>query len=242
MTDSDRFDSDRFESDRSDADTDTGPARLCGPFLKSLPIGGVSISVVGESGHHSTVTASDALAARLEAMQFELGEGPHWDALRSGRPALHNDLGAAATRACWPVFGPSAWNAGARALHSFPLFLGALPVGVVDLYSTESGAAWGKTLVETGVDLATAAAPPAVRFATQSADADAPVQQFAPEMRREVHQATGMVLVQLDSTVDVAMSRLRAYAFATDRSLDLVAADVVAGRLDFSELGGQYNS
>ena len=47
----------------------------------------------------------------------------------------------------------------------------------------------------------------------------------------EVHQATGMVSVQLEVTVDEAFVRLRAYAFAEARPLRKVAGDVVARRL-----------
>ena len=53
--------------------------------------------------------------------------------------------------------------------------------------------------------------------------------------RAEVHQATGMVLVQLDITPKDAFARLRAYAFAQRRPLSDVARDVVARRLVFTD-------
>ena len=49
----------------------------------------------------------------------------------------------------------------------------------------------------------------------------------------EVHQATGMVIVQLGVSAAVALVRLRAYAYANDRRLRDVAGDVVARRLRF---------
>ena len=49
----------------------------------------------------------------------------------------------------------------------------------------------------------------------------------------EVHQATGMIIVQLGVTAAVALIRLRAYAYSHDRRLRDVAADVVARRLRF---------
>ena len=51
--------------------------------------------------------------------------------------------------------------------------------------------------------------------------------------RPEIHQATGMLIVQLGVTAAVALSRLRAHAYAHDRLLHDVAADVVARRLRF---------
>jgi hypothetical protein len=50
----------------------------------------------------------------------------------------------------------------------------------------------------------------------------------------QVHQATGMVQVQLGVTTDEAFLMLRARAFASGRSLADVSTDVVARRLRFS--------
>jgi AmiR/NasT family two-component response regulator len=57
-------------------------------------------------------------------------------------------------------------------------------------------------------------------------------------MRREVHQATGMLTVQLDVTATEAFLRLRAHSFATGRAIQDVAHDVVARVLDFRDLAG----
>jgi len=46
-----------------------------------------------------------------------------------------------------------------------------------------------------------------------------------------VHQATGMISVQLEVSLAEALVRLRAHAYANDRPLNEVAADVVARRL-----------
>ncbi len=53
--------------------------------------------------------------------------------------------------------------------------------------------------------------------------------------RAEVHQATGMILAQLDVPVQDAFVRLRAHAFAARRPLADVARDVVARRLVFTQ-------
>ena len=48
-----------------------------------------------------------------------------------------------------------------------------------------------------------------------------------------VHQASGMVAAQLDTTMAEGLIRLRAHAFANDLTLTAVAAAVVARRLRF---------
>jgi AmiR/NasT family two-component response regulator len=55
--------------------------------------------------------------------------------------------------------------------------------------------------------------------------------------RAEVHQATGMISVQLGVNVAEAFTRLRAHAFAEDWSLSELAAEVVARRLRFTPNG-----
>jgi hypothetical protein len=55
----------------------------------------------------------------------------------------------------------------------------------------------------------------------------------ALERRAVVHQAAGMISVQLSVSVPVALLRLRSHTFAANRSILDVAADVVARRLRF---------
>ncbi len=53
--------------------------------------------------------------------------------------------------------------------------------------------------------------------------------------RAEIHQATGMVLVQLGVSATDALARMRSYAFVEQRLLIDVAHDVVARRLVFTD-------
>jgi hypothetical protein len=55
-----------------------------------------------------------------------------------------------------------------------------------------------------------------------------------PYFRSVVHQASGMIMIQLGVEVAEALSRLRAFAFAEGRGLTDVARDVVARRLRFN--------
>ncbi|MEO8529082.1 MAG: GAF and ANTAR domain-containing protein [Pseudolysinimonas sp.] len=213
--------------------TDDG-VRLCDPFLESLPVTGASISVFDVEGRQSTICVSDNVAARLDELQLELGEGPHWDALRTARPVVAR-LGVG-SHPEWPVFADAALDLGAAALFSFPMFLGAVTVGVVDLYSSRPEPL-DSSDVALAVRLTARATRRAVHHAVRGAADHDPLDIAAsPAMRREVHQATGMILVQLNSTASEAFFRLRAYAFASSRTMQQVAHDVITGSLDFSEL------
>jgi transcriptional regulator with GAF, ATPase, and Fis domain len=205
---------------------------LLSPFIELLPVHGASISVLAGASQ-STLGASDALAARLEQLQFELGEGPHWEALHSGEPVLVPDVRE--RRSSWPVFCATASELEVGAIFAYPLTLGAVVVGVVDLYRSSAGDLSPSDRA-TARSLAAVAASTAVRLAALAATEDQPQQgAWSPELRRVVHQATGMVLVQLDVTATEAFARLRAHAFATGATLESVAQDVVARRLTLDD-------
>ena len=55
--------------------------------------------------------------------------------------------------------------------------------------------------------------------------------------RRLVHQATGMVLAQLDISADDARLVIQGHAYAASRSMMDVAQDIVDGRIDFADDG-----
>ncbi len=52
------------------------------------------------------------------------------------------------------------------------------------------------------------------------------------DLRTEVFQAQGMVMVALAVGLAEALDRMRAYSFTVGRSLDAVAMDIVERRLD----------
>jgi hypothetical protein len=210
---------------------------LCAPFVELLPVTGGSISVFGLPGRELTICSSDPVAARMEELQFDLGEGPHWVVARTGLPVMSPDL-AKGDHQDWPMFASAVADLGVAALFAFPLTMGEVIVGVVDLYRDEPGPLAPDDVAQAS-SLARMVVGPAVSVAIRSAgDQAVPEIQGAPAIRREVHQAIGMILIQRDTTATEAFSLLRARAFASDRSVQDVARDVVARRLDFTDLPG----
>jgi GAF domain-containing protein len=208
---------------------------LCAPFVELLPVTGASISVFGLPGRELTICSSGPVAARLEELQFDLGEGPHWVVARTGRPAGSPDLVNDAQND-WPVFASAIAGLEVAALFAFPLTMGAVTVGVVDLYRDTPGDLTARD-VALAESLARAVVASAVRLAIRSAEDDGGTEaRGAPAMRREVHQAIGMILIQRDTSATEAFSLLRARAFASGCTVEDVASDVVARRLDFGDL------
>jgi len=191
--------------------------------------------MVTSAGHHGIVCATDDVSAKIEDLQVTLGEGPCIDSVRDGAPVLIADLVSPGEFSMdrWPAFLEGAGAAGVRAVFAFPLRIGAISVGAMDLYRDEPG------------DLAPDELPAALMAADAAAHAllhlDAPpngalngFSDVGSVYHPQVHQATGMVQVQLGVSTNEAFVRLRARAFATERSLVDLANDVVNRRLRFS--------
>lgn len=205
---------------------------LCGLFVDLVPVSGASITVFGRPGGHSTICVSDGIAVELDQLQFDLGEGPRFETALTGRAAISEDIGSG-VHPDWPVFGGAAARLGVGAVFSFPIRIGSALLGVADLYRRDSGPL-GVEATARARSLARRVAAPAVERAGRSAKSDEPDSRDAPALRREVHQATGMILIQLDVTADEAFAVLRGYAFTQGRTVEDVARDVVQRRLDFS--------
>jgi hypothetical protein len=209
-------------------------ADLCRPFLASLPISGACITVITSTGSQSTLCSSDPIAARIDELQFELGEGPLWAAAGSGDSVLLSDVAADAHDE-WPVFGSAVRELAVGAIFSIPMHMGAATVGVATLYCDRPR--WlDEGQQTTALAIASAVASSAVQRAMLSAADEVGVETpITPALRREVHQATGMILVYLNTTATVAYSRLQAYAFASGQTVQAVAHDVVTGKLRFED-------
>jgi hypothetical protein len=211
---------------------------LCRACLATLPgIAGVGVTMMTPQTQQVRY-ASDAVSARVEQLQFLLGEGPCRDAYATAGPILAGDLRAPVWLEHWPAFAPAAVLAGAQAIFALPLRVGVTGVGVMDLYRDTPGELADRTLVDALV-LAEAVVEIILAETAAQDDSDDPLRVGGSDhllQRAAVHQATGMISVQAGLPVEDALAQLRAHAFATGRELDEVAVDVVARRLRFDNL------
>lgn len=204
--------------------------RVCRTAARRLTARGVGICVIDDDGVLSSAGASDPLGARLQELQFLLGEGPCLDAYRLRHPVLESRLRDSRR---WPQYTPAALDEGVEAVFAFPLQVGAARLGVLDVYRAHPGALSGQSLSE-ALSFAELAVESLLdtHHAAQERDLDLdPDLADALEHRAELFQAQGMLMVELGVSLAEAMVRLRAHAFATGRTPGEVARDVVAGRL-----------
>ena len=206
--------------------------RLCRACTELLvQVGGSSVMVM-LGGETSLMCASDAVALRLEDLQQTLGEGPCMDAHQTRVPVLEPDL---ARSARWPAFAREAVAAGAAALFSFPLRIGGVSLGALSVYRARSGHLTDGQYLDARAMAHVAAASVVALQSRADGEGLSPDLHELASHRAEVHQAAGMVSVQLRVSVVEAMVRVRARAYADGRSLADIAADVVARRLSLAD-------
>jgi hypothetical protein len=210
---------------------ETDPERsLCSASAEVVRVSGAGVVLILRGRTLGTVCVSDSVTETVEEAQYTLGEGPCVDAFNSRQPVLIPDLSDAAMIR-WPAFRDGALAAGMHAAFGFPIFVGSVCIGALNLYHDKRGA-----LTDDQFDDAVVVAHVAGR-AVMSWQSVAGPGSLAWQLehidanRAVVHQATGMVSVQSAVSLEDALLLLRAYAFATDRSTTDVAADVVAADL-----------
>ena len=207
-------------------------AAFCQAIAADLPMRGMAVGVMRSDSIRETLYASDAVIAEIERRQFSLGEGPVLDAFTTGRPVLVSELGALDPARGWPVFTAEVAALAVGGLFAFPMRVGAITIGVCEMYRAEPDPLTPPqlTIVLRAVDLLT------LTVLTLRSDGSAEAMDASwldghDGATRAVYQATGMLIAQLGVPPEQAFARLRAHAYLEGRSVEQVAADVVARRL-----------
>jgi hypothetical protein len=205
-------------------------ARLCAVCPQIAGVTGAGVMIMSGDTPRGSLCASDEVSKLIEELQFTLGEGPCVDAYQTDRVVAEPDLAGPASHR-WAAFTPPVVRAGARAVFGFPLRVGTVRLGALNLYRDQPG----PLTVEQHADALTMAEVSA-RWVLE-AQAGAPADVIAAELELgadfhfTVHNAAGIVSVQEQISITEALIRLRAHAFGSDRPLNDVADDVIAHRI-----------
>lgn len=198
--------------------------RLCQVAVRLVPALGATVSVVATDGVPQILAASDGIVSSFDGHEQVTGGGPGLEAFTTASPVLVPDL-EAVDPARWPGYVNAAHGSGILAVFAFPLQVGAIRLGALEIYRGTAGPlsaealGWGLTLADVAIGQLLDA-----QSAGDDAGADLPY-------RAEIFQAQGMVMMQLKIPLAEAMIRLRAHAFAADRALADVARDIIDRRL-----------
>ncbi len=212
--------------------TESGPTgvlnRLCRTIVRDLDATGAAVNLMAGPSHAQAVVGmSDPSSAVIDDLQFTVGEGPCHDALRTGRPVHSSNLGIEVR---WPGYCSAAQEHGVLAVYAFPLQVGALSLGVLDVYDSRV-----RVLEEKELGLALAYADIAIESLLHGGHPETgfvdPGLRTALGSRAQIYQAQGMIKVDHDVSLNEAMVRIRAFAYGNRRAIADVAHDIVSGVL-----------
>jgi GAF domain-containing protein len=205
-------------------------ARLCLACPGIVQVDGAGVMLMSGDIPRGSLCTSNEVSQLIEELQYTLGEGPCVDAYQQDRVVTEPDLADPVAHR-WPAFSTPVLEAGVRAVFGFPLRVGTVRLGALNLYRTRIGLLSAEQHAN-----ALVMADIAARWVLE-AQAGAPADTVAAELEIGadfhflVHNAAGIVSVQEGISVTEALIRLRAYAFSHGRLLADVAQDVVARRL-----------
>ncbi|MCU1669498.1 MAG: hypothetical protein JWP40_2425 [Blastococcus sp.] len=213
------------------------PVRLARACARMLPIDGAGISLVDGAQQRVPLGASSESAADAERLQFTVGEGPCTTAQNTRMPvfAVEEDL-----RHRWPVFSDLLIGGTPyRAVVALPLQPALAGAGAIDLYFAQSEGVLALDVFEALAvgELVTSALSEAAVWSTWSpGEGPAWLHGPVPQRRAAVWEALGMLSVDLELDTPAALALMRSHAYATGRSVDDVAAELLAGRLRAADL------
>lgn len=178
----------------------------------------VSLSVTRRGGRIETVAASDDRVRQLDAVQYEVMEGPCVDAIRGHERRITNDL----TRDDrWPVFAPRAVQLGVRSQMGLDLFDEDDSIGGLNLYA-EKVNAFSDASVQVAVLFAAQASQLLGRRMRETQLSE------AVKTRQLIGQATGIVMERYQLSDERAFEFLTRVSQQSNIRLVTVAAELVA--------------
>ena len=166
----------------------------------------------------STPAASDAVALRVDAVQFEVDQGPCLDAMLDDQIYKSDDL---ATEDRWPLFANRVHaETGVRSMLGLRLFARSQTMGALNLMSSRP-AAFDDDSLSVAALFATLAA-----IALRAAQAEESL-QLALKSRDVIGQAMGILMERHRITDKEAFARLALVSQHSNVRLKDVAADLV---------------
>ena len=202
--------------------------QLCRTLTTDLAVSGAAVNLMSTAGSEAVVAASDDHSRDVDELQFSTGEGPCKDAFAARRPVLTPDL-RAVTHSRWPAYASAARDLGVVGVFAFPLHVGAVVLGVLDVYAELPGSLSDKQIATA---LASAQLATEIILDGHLVSTDGRLNRelsTALEHRVEIYQAQGMVVADLGVDPAEALARMRAHAFGNEMPLLDLARDIISG-------------
>jgi hypothetical protein len=213
------------------------PVRLARAATRTLGVDGAGLAVVDGAGRRIPLGASSPDAACAERLQFTVGTGPCIEAQETRQPvfAVLADL----RRRWMPYAELLVVQTPFRAAVALPLREDLAGAGALDLYFTDETAVLGLDVfaaVAVG-EMVTAALTEAAVWSDWPAErGPAWLHGPAAVRRAAVLRTAGRAGLARDTDAATALALLRGAAYAAGCSLEELAEDLEAGRLDLDDV------
>jgi hypothetical protein len=205
-------------------------ARVCRVAADVIGVSGAGVMLMSGSVPQGSLCSSNSVSSLIEELQYTLGEGPSIDANTQARNVLEPNLALPAVPR-WLAFTPRALDEGVRGVFAFSLGEGSARLGALNLYQDRPGPLsddqHADAMVMSGL-ITNWVLSTQARALEGTLDEDL---ERGSNFHFVVHNAAGMVSVQLGISVAEALVRLRARAFSENRLVRALAEDVVARRV-----------
>ncbi len=219
------------------------PVQLARAAATALGVDGVGLSIHDTAGHSTPLGASDEAATTAERLQFTAGSGPCTFAARSGWPVFAPEDHL---RTRWPPFHDLlVTHTPFRSVVALSLPGDLRGAGGMDLFLTHPVGILAFDAVEARcvAELVSAHLSHAAAWTEWTETKGPPWTNSEPARQRaRVWMATGMVSLALRLETADALAVLRSRAYGSDRTVDALAADLLAGRLTARQLGEDAGS
>ncbi|WAL95681.1 GAF and ANTAR domain-containing protein [Streptomyces sp. Je 1-369] len=224
----DDFDLDRYLEWLADRCTELVDAR------------GVGVMYTGGDDAVRIVPCGRQRAVVRGLLEIQYLGGPCVESFGSGQPVPPTRICPEGAGARWPRFAERAGEQGVEETYAVPIRRGGTVLGVLNIFLAAAGGRGGvpsELGLRIAQTLANAAATGLHNHRTHSAYRVLSEQlQTALDSRIHVEQAKGVLAERWQTGMDEAFEALRGYARREQQVIDLVATQVVRGKIDEEEL------
>lgn len=192
---------------------------------------GITIDLGGRT---YTAVHTDSRTLRVDAEQYDAGDGPCLQSAHTGETVLV-DVDAGGRR--WPRFSEAAAEEGILSFLAAPLSAAGQPLGALNLYGT-APAAFDTVDADVVALLTTTVSRAIADFARfRSAVEVADALRAALENRAPIEQAKGIIMADHRVDADQAFALLRSRSQNSNRRVRDIASDLIASRTREAPLG-----
>lgn len=185
---------------------------------------GCGVSVEATEWSRVLGATSGAVAERMDAIQYDVKDGPCLTALRDGVMVAVDDIGADRR---WPEFSRRGHDEGVGASLSVPMLVGGRTVGALNLYARDANSLSGDDRARARGFASQAAGAVALGLRLAEREERNRHLEKALQSRSTIDQAIGILMVKAGIDASAALGVLKARSQHTNVKLRDVAQRVI---------------